>query len=92
MLTAPFRQILPRRIFWFVATIVSCLLVIPAFSDFFFQLGKRWLYILLLSCCLAGALTPFIMWAATRLDIVDVPGGRKIHERNTPLLDRKSVV
>ena len=35
MLTAPFRQILPRRIFWYVATIVSCLLVIPTFSQYF---------------------------------------------------------
>jgi len=88
----PSRQILPRRIFWYVATIASCLLVIPYFSQFFFEIGKRWLYILLLSCCLSGALTPFIMWVAMRLEIVDVPGGRKIHERNTPLLGGLSII
>ena len=92
LFTAPFRQVLPRRIFWYVATAASCLLVIPHFSQFFFEIGKRWLYILLLSCCLSGALTPFIMWVAVRLDIVDVPGGRKIHERNTPLLGGLSII
>jgi len=60
MLTAPFRLILPRRIFWYVAAIASCLLVIPTFSQYFFEIGKRWLYILLLSCCLSGAPAPFI--------------------------------
>ena len=92
MLSAPFRQNLPRRIFWSVATAASCLLVIPHFSGYFFEIGKRWLYILLLSCSLAGALTPFIMWVATRLDIVDVPGGRKIHRRSTPLLGGLAII
>ncbi|HOE28375.1 MAG TPA: hypothetical protein PK696_11920, partial [bacterium] len=92
MLSAPFRQNLPRRIFWSVATAASCLLVIPHFSGYFFEIGKRWLYILLLSCSLAGTLTPFIMWVATRLDIVDVPGGRKIHRRSTPLLGGLAII
>jgi UDP-GlcNAc:undecaprenyl-phosphate GlcNAc-1-phosphate transferase len=92
LFAAPFRQILPRRLFWFVATVVSCLLVIPDFSRFFFEIGKRWLYILLLSCCLSGALTPIIMWVAVRLDIVDIPGGRKIHDKKTPLLGGLSII
>ena len=92
LFTTPFRQILPRRIFWCVATVASCLLVTPHFSQLFFELGKRWLYILLLSCCLAGALTPLIMWVAVRLDIVDIPGGRKIHDKKTPLLGGLSII
>jgi UDP-GlcNAc:undecaprenyl-phosphate GlcNAc-1-phosphate transferase len=92
LFAAPFRQILPRRIFWLVATMVSCLLVIPHVSQLFFELGKRWLYILLLSCCLAGTLTPLIMWLAVRLDIVDIPGGRKIHDKKTPLLGGLSII
>lgn len=51
-----------------------------------FDLSPSPLYALVIAVILAFALTPVAMRAAWRLDVVDRPDGRRIHERPIPLL------
>ena len=75
-----------RRIFWTVGLIVFCLLLVPIVREIFFQYFGRWLYILLFAAATSALLTPIIIVIASKTGIVDAPGGRKIHDRVTPLL------
>jgi UDP-GlcNAc:undecaprenyl-phosphate GlcNAc-1-phosphate transferase len=75
-----------RRIFWTVELIVFCLLLVPIVREIFFQYFGRWLYILLFAAATSALLTPIIIVIASKTGIVDAPGGRKIHDRVTPLL------
>jgi len=86
MAAAEYREVFPARIFWIVSAAASCVLLIPFVRTQFFELACRWLYILLFSFSLCGALTPVVKRIALRLNVVDMPGGRKIHERKTPLM------
>jgi len=52
----------------------------------FFDAGLRWLYILALSFLAAYLLTPVFRRMATACNILDQPGGRKLHAAATPLL------
>jgi len=67
-------------------------LVLPWSRFYFTDLGIRWLYILLFSFSLSAILTPVMRLVALKLKIVDVPGGRKIHEKSTPLLGGVAIV
>jgi UDP-GlcNAc:undecaprenyl-phosphate GlcNAc-1-phosphate transferase len=71
---------------WYVAIFVLGVLLFPYSRACFAQMGIRWLYILLFSLSLSAVLTPVMSFMALKLGIVDVPGGRKIHEKITPLL------
>src|SRR5664280_146938 len=75
-----------RRIFWTVEMIVFCLLLVPIVREIFFQYFGRWLYILLFAAATSALLTPIMIVIASKTGIVDAPGGRKIHDRVTPLL------
>jgi UDP-GlcNAc:undecaprenyl-phosphate GlcNAc-1-phosphate transferase len=75
-----------RRVFWTVELIVFCLLLVPIVREIFFQYFGRWLYILLFAAATSALLTPIIIVIASKTGIVDAPGGRKIHDRVTPLL------
>jgi len=75
-----------RRIFWTVELIVFCLLLVPIVREIFFQYFGRWLYILLFAAATSALLTPIMIVIASKTGIVDAPGGRKIHDRVTPLL------
>jgi UDP-GlcNAc:undecaprenyl-phosphate/decaprenyl-phosphate GlcNAc-1-phosphate transferase len=81
-----------RRIVWAVALVVFVLLLVPFVREIFFQYFGRWLYILLFSSSVAAVLTPIMAIVATRAGIVDVPGGRKIHARVTPLLGGAAII
>ena len=48
--------------------------------------GLRWAYLLLLSVGIGYVVTPDAHWAAHKLDILDVPRGRKDHDKATALL------
>ncbi len=43
-------------------------------------------WLVLLALGLSGTLTPLAAWLARRVGAIDSPGGRKIHDRPTPLL------
>ncbi len=86
MTPVEYREVLPARVFWTVSSVTAVALLLPFARTYFFDLGLRWLYIFLFSFSFSGALTPVIKRIALRLNMVDLPGGRKIHEKKTPLL------
>ena len=75
-----------RRIYWLCASLTLFMLLIPAVRAYFFNNIGRWLYILLFSFSVSAILTPAARWIALKVNIVDDPGGRKIHEERTHLL------
>jgi UDP-GlcNAc:undecaprenyl-phosphate GlcNAc-1-phosphate transferase len=75
-----------RRIYWLCAALMLSALLIPFVRYYFFNNIGRWLYILLFSFSVSALLTPAARWIALQVNIVDAPGGRKIHESPTPLL------
>ena len=81
-----------RRIFWTVEMIVFCLLLVPIVREIFFQYFGRWLYILLFAAATSALLTPIMIVIASKTGIVDAPGGRKIHDRVTPLLGGAAII
>lgn len=81
-----------RRILWYLVIVVFCLLLVPYFRSLFVELGLRWLYIFLFSLFLSYILTPVMRLIALRLNIVDMPGRRKLHEKSVPLLGGGAIV
>jgi UDP-GlcNAc:undecaprenyl-phosphate GlcNAc-1-phosphate transferase len=75
------------RILWqtLLALLLAALLL-PATQSFFFNAGMRWQYILLFSCLAACFLTPVCRALALKLNVLDRPDWRKIHDQPTPLL------
>lgn len=61
-------------------------LLLPPVRSTFFELGVRWLYILLFSFSLTYALTPLVRSIAMKRGILDRPDERKVHLKPTPLL------
>jgi UDP-GlcNAc:undecaprenyl-phosphate GlcNAc-1-phosphate transferase len=80
------------KVFWFLSLMVFVILLIPPVRGLFFATGARWLYILLFSFSTSALLTPLMILSATKLGIVDHPGGRKIHTRATPLMGGIAIV
>lgn len=81
-----------RRIVWYASLVILAALLLPWSRSHFAALGLRWLYILLFSFSVSAILTPVMRLVALKLRIVDVPGGRKIHEKPTPLLGGVAIV
>jgi UDP-GlcNAc:undecaprenyl-phosphate GlcNAc-1-phosphate transferase len=81
-----------RRMIWYSALVLFLGLNIPAVRSSCADVGVRWLYVFLFSVSLAAAMTPIVRRIALRLDILDVPGGRKIHEKSTPLLGGVAII
>ncbi|MDO9527537.1 MAG: MraY family glycosyltransferase [Syntrophales bacterium] len=75
-----------RRLTWYCAVVALGILLVPYSRNYFIEYGVRWLYILIFALSLSAVLTPIMGAIALRLKIVDTPGGRKIHEKSTPLL------
>jgi len=82
----------PSRAAWIAAILVFCSLLLPPVRDFWFESGRRWLYILFFAASLSFILTPIMIRIARRFDILDSPGDRKIHKKSTPLLGGLAVV
>ncbi|RZB30123.1 MAG: UDP-GlcNAc:undecaprenyl-phosphate/decaprenyl-phosphate GlcNAc-1-phosphate transferase [Desulfobacteraceae bacterium Eth-SRB1] len=92
MFDSDFPGISFRRIVWCVSLVTFAALFLPWSRSHFTDLGLRWLYILLFSFSASAILTPMMRLIALKLKIVDVPGGRKIHEKPTPLLGGVAIV
>lgn len=58
----------------------------PFVKSFFFASGLRWKYILIFSFLTACFITPLCRLIALKLNILDKPNWRKIHEQPTPFL------
>jgi len=92
MLNSDKKKVSPLRILWLLAIAVFLLLLLPFTRQCFFDNIGRWLYIFLFSLTLTATLTPFMRTIALKLNIVDAPGGRKIHENSTPLLGGAAII
>lgn len=80
---------------WVLAVLAFLALMTPPVRSFFFSSVGRWLYVLMFSLALSHILTPVVRRIALRFNILDVaegPGGRKIHEKSTPLLGGLAVL
>jgi len=78
---------LALRIIW--QTLIGLFLVFlatPPVKGAYFSAGLRWQYILVFAIAAAYFVTPFCRMLALRLNILDKPNWRKIHDRPTPLL------
>ena len=75
------------KIIWqaFLA-ILLMFLMLPPIKSLYFNSGLRWLYILIFSFITGYFLTPFCRMVAIKLNILDKPNWRKIHQKSTPLL------
>ncbi|MCX7982786.1 MAG: undecaprenyl/decaprenyl-phosphate alpha-N-acetylglucosaminyl 1-phosphate transferase [Syntrophales bacterium] len=73
-------------VYWLLAVFVFLIFQLPPVRYFFFNFVGRWVYIFLYSLCLSFTLTPLVRQIAVRLNILDHPADRKVHEKATPLL------
>jgi UDP-GlcNAc:undecaprenyl-phosphate GlcNAc-1-phosphate transferase len=86
------KKVSPLRIFCLLAIVIFSFLLLPFTRNWFFDNIGRWLYIFLFSLTLTAILTPVMRTIALKLNIVDAPEGRKIHEKNTPLLGGAAII
>ncbi|HHP7234609.1 MAG TPA: glycosyltransferase family 4 protein [Desulfobacterales bacterium] len=84
-------DLLLSRIVFLPAGPAFALLLLPTVQDRFFGAGLRWLYVLTLSFLASYLLTPLFKRLAIVLNILDQPGGRKVHAAATPLLGGAAV-
>jgi len=76
---------------YFIAALLTGVLISPEFTTRLNLLGHRWAFILLLSSGITFLLTPIFRSLARKLKILDMPGGRKAHNEPTPLLGGLSI-
>src|SRR4030067_927690 len=74
------------RIYSFIIFPLLVFLLIPGVRKSFQSHHFLWLYILLFSYIIANVATPVVRAIAARFNVVDKPGGRKIHSNATPLM------
>ena len=75
-----------RKLWQILVGIILFILILPSTKFYFFQSGVRWLYILSFSFIASYFITPFIRTIALKLNILDDPNWRKMHDISTPLL------
>jgi len=80
------------KILWYFSLVIFLLLLLPFCRRLFFEHIGRWLYIFLFSFSLSIIATPVARFIALKLNIVDTPGGRKIHKNSTPLLGGVAII
>ncbi len=66
--------------------ILIILFILPFVKSTFFNFGFRWPYILIFSILTTCFITPFCRLLAIKLNILDKPNWRKMHDQATPLL------
>ena len=75
-----------NRLKLLLLAVVIGVLIFPGTKSWFFGVGLRWLYLLLLGFSISHFLTPFAIRLGHRFGILDQPGGRKRHRVPVPLL------
>lgn len=80
------------RWYLFMPSVLSTVaLLIPQVRDFFLQAGWRWVHVLLLSIGFSFSLNPLYSKIAFKLNMLDRPNQRKLHQEATPLLGGAAV-
>jgi UDP-GlcNAc:undecaprenyl-phosphate GlcNAc-1-phosphate transferase len=78
-------------VFFILSAVLVFLLFLPLVREFFLVAGWRWAHILCLSFSLSFFLNPIFARIAEKLNILDIPDARKLHQEATPLLGGASV-
>ncbi len=78
--------------FWGVSLLVFITILIPGIRLYFVNTLGRWLYIFIFSISLCALLTPLIRLLAIKMNILDVPDDRKVHDRSTPLIGGLGII
>jgi UDP-GlcNAc:undecaprenyl-phosphate GlcNAc-1-phosphate transferase len=84
----------PRGISWYFyvpSLVMTCVLLLPHFREYFLSAGWRWAHILLLSFGVSFSLNPIFSTVAFKLNMLDHPNQRKLHHQSTPLLGGAAV-
>jgi len=79
---------------WFLYITLAILagaFFLPQVQGFFIKIGWRWVHILCLSFALSFCMNPVFVLIARKLNILDFPDKRKLHEEATPLLGGAAV-
>ncbi len=76
----PWKHIVGIFLFLFIS------LVFPGVRDWFFYHNIEWLYIFLFAFLVAYLCVPVVRGIALKLNIIDTPDKRRVHETPTPLL------
>ncbi len=75
-----------ERLLRLLALLLAAALLLPWVRSPWFEVGGRWLYILVLATAVAYLLTPVVQSLAWQAEILDLPAARKVHAAPTPLL------
>jgi len=78
-------------LFYSFSAVLVGVLFMPQVRGFFSNIGWRWAHILCLSFSLSFCMNPLFAWIAKRLNILDIPDARKLHQEATPLLGGAAV-
>jgi UDP-GlcNAc:undecaprenyl-phosphate GlcNAc-1-phosphate transferase len=84
----------PLGISWYLFVpllAMTGLLLIPQMREFFLKAGWRWAHIFLLSFGISFCLNPIFSKIAFKLNMLDHPDHRKLHQEATPLLGGAAV-
>ena len=82
-------QTIPNYAFFYLYGIAFFLLLfvmMPQIRGWLKMNGLRWVYIPSVSFLVTFLATPLVRAVALRFGILDLPGGRKLHQKATPLL------
>ncbi len=82
----------PKRILWLLMVVFFLMLLTPPSREYFFEMSKRWLYIFSFAFSLSFVLTPLMIMLARKLQVLDTPDDRKVHDRATPLFGGVAVI
>jgi UDP-GlcNAc:undecaprenyl-phosphate GlcNAc-1-phosphate transferase len=78
-------------LFYIFSAVFAFILFMPQVRGFFSSSGWRWAHILCLSSSLSFCMNPVFAWIAKKLNILDIPDARKLHQEATPLLGGAAV-
>jgi UDP-GlcNAc:undecaprenyl-phosphate GlcNAc-1-phosphate transferase len=78
-------------LFYIFSAVFAFILFMPQVRGFFSSSGWRWAHILCLSSSLSFCMNPVFARIAKKLNILDFPDARKLHQEATPLLGGAAV-
>jgi len=84
----------PLGISWYLFVpllAMTCVLLMPQMREYFLSAGWRWAHIFLLSFGISFSLNPIFSKIAFKLNMLDHPDHRKLHQEATPLLGGAAV-
>ncbi len=75
-----------QRLLQILGFLLIVSLLVPRVRSPWFEMGGRWLYILVLATAVSYVLTPVVRYLAWQGEFLDMPASRKVHAAPTPLL------